>query len=167
MSGAHVNEFSSHAEEPFHDVGLARPASQRFVMKNELLVYRIASPRRSRHKEPLTLPAKGRIFAAVSQPGWNSEQVLPRANCAGLQCFLGLHDAGGSAGNSGDKPLPFVVSTEKACCFSLGRTDEQEQMAVAFVGLEHVDVERLAQRLGNAEFEEFTAAILLDKTSMD
>jgi hypothetical protein len=35
-------------------------------------------------------------------------------------------------------------------------------MAVAFVGLEHVDVERLAQRLGNAEFEEFTAAILLD-----
>jgi hypothetical protein len=40
----YVNEFSSHTKELLHDVGFARTASQRLVVENELLVYRIASP---------------------------------------------------------------------------------------------------------------------------
>jgi hypothetical protein len=73
-----------------------------------------------------------------------------------------LHNARGSAGNRGDKPLAFVVVAEKAGCFSLGRADEQEQMPVALVGLEHIHVERVAQGFGHAEFEKFTVTILLD-----
>ena len=42
------------------------------------------------------------------------------------------------------------------------RSDEQQQMPIAFVGLEHIHVERIAQSLGHAEFEEFTVTILLD-----
>lgn len=51
---------------------------------------------------------------------------------------------------------------EKAGCFPLGRTDEQEQMPIAFVGLEHIHIERIAQWLGHEEFEEMAVTILLD-----
>ena len=66
---AHVNEFACHAEELFHDVRLARIATQRLVVKDELFVYRIAIPRCRRHKEPFTLTTERRVLAAVAQPG--------------------------------------------------------------------------------------------------
>src|SRR5581483_9220375 len=74
--GADVNKFSSHPKELLDDVGLARTATQRFVMEDELVIDRIAIPRRGWHKEPFTLATKCRVLAAILQSGRNSELAL-------------------------------------------------------------------------------------------
>src|SRR4051812_12359257 len=63
---ADVNEFTGNSEELLHHVGLARATSERLIPQNQLLVYGIAIPRRSRNKEPFTLPAKRRVFPSIS-----------------------------------------------------------------------------------------------------
>src|ERR1043165_2645423 len=98
--GAYVNEFSTHAIEFFDDVGLARTAAKRLVAQDELLVDRIPPPGRSRAEEPFTLTTKRAVLAAVSQSGWDSEQVLVPSDERRLQRLLSLCDTGCAPGTA-------------------------------------------------------------------
>jgi hypothetical protein len=134
-------------------MGLAATATaDRLVVMDELLVHVEV---RHRHEEPFTLADEGAIVPAGALALVEATMVGGSAHFGRLQGEFRLHDGRSATGHGGDEPLALIVSAQKAIirgrCF-----DEEQEVAIMPVALEHSDVELWFALGGNLQLEPLT-----------
>ena len=142
---------------------LSTTPTQRLVTENHLLVSHNA---RSRDKEPLALANEGVGLAAVTVLPLSLLAALKVANELRLESFLGSDDAadGSTFGNTGDKPVPFVVPAKELVldvgsvrAFS-GLANHQEQVTVLRLNVENLYIGIIV----SLNVEELSTTVLAD-----
>src|SRR5882724_8977443 len=156
-----MNDFTTGAKDLLHHVRLPGATTERFISQDNSLVH---DQRRLRHEEPFALAAKCAVLALVA---------FARGDVLASECFThirrlerihGLTDRGCATGHGGNEPFAFIVSTKETIKLRLisNLANEKQQMPPVRFALHNVNVERIAEVRGYAEFKELAVSIAAD-----
>ncbi len=136
IATANMHCFTSGSITEFCPVRFATvTSSKRFILKNQCFRN---NHRRHRQKEPLALTEKRSVSATISRLARNSLSTNSSSHFCWLQRFHCLtHSSNGSClGNSGYRPMSFVMTTEILALRSI-ITDQQQQVAIGRLNIQN------------------------------
>lgn len=157
-----IDDLASGAVELLDVVGLAATTTgERLVAQDEL---RIDCQRCfDREEEPLALTTEGRVVTCVGLAGIQTLAGLRLTDRSRFERLLGLHHGGCCAWDSGDKPLPLVMTAQEAVLAALRFVfDEEEQVAVVLLLVQQGELRCREALLISADGEELPVTIVTD-----